>query len=40
MLRKIINLFQKPRRFHDRADGPVVINPDVAEIIHIHGRKR
>lgn len=34
---KIWRLFFKPRRTHYRADGPVVINPEIREVIHVKG---
>lgn len=34
----LVKVFQ-PRRFHDRGDGPVVIDPDRRHIIHIFGKK-
>ena len=27
----------RPRRHHHRSNGPVVIDPDVAEVIHVTG---
>lgn len=30
--------FLWPRKFHNRADGPVVIDPERRHIIHIYGK--
>ncbi len=35
----LIRRIFRSRRFHHRSAGPVVINPDVAETIHIWGIK-
>lgn len=36
MIRLIRHIFP-PRRYHHRSAGPVVINPDRREIIHVWG---
>ena len=38
MLLKLWHKVFKPRHFHNRANGPVVINPDSNSIIHVFGK--
>lgn len=37
MKRLLARLF-RARRTHNRSDGPVVIDPDVRETIHVRGK--
>jgi len=34
---KLYRLFFKPKRTHQRANGPVVIDPEIREVIHVKG---
>ncbi len=37
---RLARLFRrKPCRYHHRSTGPVVINPDRAEVVHVWGQR-